>query len=211
MKRLLLLFGILILIISCENDQDDKNVNIPLQEFVLVAGESVNDSIVYKEFNPLILVKGYRHGTDSSYSYDDSIKLDIDFDSQNDIQFNYYMIFEQPSCDCEGIDCCMPWGYADCSIKTLGKIEIACTYYFEYLQPDRLVFGDSIDARLDWQKADKGLIFSIAGMDNKWHDTRYNSFIGFRILKESDTLYGWLRLNTFATDRIELYDCVIEK
>lgn len=211
LKKSIFIIGILILISSCEGGPEEENGNLLLNEFVLFAGESVHDSIVYTEFDPYICVKGFRHGTDSSYYYDDSIKLDLDFDNKNDIQFNYFMEFEQPGCDCEGIDCCMPWGYAYCSIKTMSNIEIACTFYFEHLQPDRLIFGDSIDARIDWHKAEKGIIFSRAGMDNKWNETRYNSFIGYRILKESDTLYGWIRLNTFSADKIEIYDCVIEK
>ena len=93
----------------------------------------------------------------------------------------------------------------------MSNIELACTNFSNNLQPDRLVYGDSIDARLDWQKADMGLIFSRAGMDNKWYENKYNSFNGFRIIEECDTLYGWIRLNTFTSNRIEIHDCVIEK
>jgi hypothetical protein len=35
--------------------------------------------------------------------------------------------------------------------------------------------------------------------------------MGVRLIRESDTLYCWIRLNTHYTDKIEIYDYVIEK
>ncbi|MBD3195857.1 MAG: hypothetical protein GF317_12420 [Candidatus Lokiarchaeota archaeon] len=214
MKKLLILFT-LFLFCSCNKDSCEECNEIEhdtvCSDFILTAGESVHDSINYLEYNPIIKIKGRRFGTDSNYYYQDSIKIDLNNDGNDDLHFKYYQKFVQPSCDCEGIDCCMPWGESLCTVEILSNLELACTDYYG-LNPDRLQYGDTIDSRLTWINDNTKHLFDAWGMtESPWDIDYYNSYMGYRLIEQTDTLYGWIRMNTDYADRIEIYDFVIEK
>lgn len=211
MKKLLIPFTI-ILFYSCDKDSCEVcKETVVYSNFVLTAGEAVHDSIEYLEFNPIKRVKGCRYGTDSNYYYQDSLQIDLDNDGNYDLHFRFYQEFVQPSCDCEGIDCCMPWGESLCTVEILSNLELACTDYYG-LNPDRLQFGDTIDARLTWINDNTKLLFDAWGMsESPWNIDYYNSYMGYRFIEQTDTLYGWIRMNTNYADIIEIYDFVIQK
>jgi len=215
MKKLLIFIS-LILFYSCGKDSCEECKEIESEtstcpNFILTAGESVHDSIIYIEYNPFIKIKGRKYGTDSDYYYKDSFEIDLNNDEIDDLLFRFYQKFVQPSCECEGIDCCTPWGESLCTVEILSNVELACTDYYG-LNPDRLQFGDTIDSRLTWINDNKKHLFDAGGMsESPWDIDYYNSYMGYRFIEQNDTLYGWIRINTHYADIIEIYDYVIEK
>lgn len=200
---------ITLFIICCEDQKDQPNPNRGSNNFILVVGETVHDSLIYREFNPTLKIKGLRIGTDSNYIHKDSLKLDLDKDGTFDIQFAFFSEFHQPKCNCAGIDCCMPWGINICKVQTLNNLELASISASEKV-PKRLIFGDTLENQKSWIKSKEFISFAPMGTPD-WNINYFNSFMGFRIAGQSGIVYGWLRLNTHTSTTIEITDYVIEK
>jgi len=211
MKATTLFFTFFFLLISCEEDNPIENQNPPLDSYTLLAGDVFNDSVIYHEFNPYITVKGRRIGVDTNYVYHDSLWIDLNNDSIYDIYFEYYRSHFQPSCDCEGIDCCMPSDDLFCTIKSKSNIEIATEEIYSFDLPIKFSIGDSIDNRYNWTKTEKSIDFGLVGLASGWNEDSFNSFLGARLITNSDTLYSWIRINTHHLNNIEIYDFAIEK
>lgn len=78
------------------------------------------------------------------------------------------------------------------------------------VQPERLAFGDTIGPKLHWVSYNDYTSFAPDG-PMEWNVNYYNNFMGFRVKNAAETLYGWIRLNTFGSSTIEIYDAVIDK
>jgi|GEM_PF-6505526 len=213
---------------ACKKESNDEHVLLTINEndkFVLVAGDMIDDSLVYKEFEPTKKVKGKRIGTENDFEFRDTFSLDVDLDENPDIRFRYYMQFYQPSCDClaestipEGAnDCCMPMGLIYCCIKAPSPFEIAVTEdLFDGLPEDyvpaKLNSGDTIDNRLTWKSyGDKDVVFAMRPYISEWSEEFTFGYIGFRVVEVTDTLYGWIKVNTNSCGNIELYSHAIER
>jgi len=205
-KKLLPFLFISIILLACNQEQEDNSV---CKNSLLIAGEFDPGCFMHHEFDPPIKILGERVGTDNDFIYNDSVRIDLNFDGADDLQFRYYFEFFQPSCDCEGIDCCMPSGMAFCNVEKLVNIEIASTEFYG-IRPDRLEYGDTIDNQLLWIKEGTEY-FASAGMGGLWSDKMEAGLMGFRLIQDTDTLYGWIRLNTFSCTKIEISDFVIQK
>lgn len=197
---------------GCETDtinERDTTIDEINSKFEVIAGDIISNSTTYFEFDPYITLKGRRIGVDSNYVYSDSIWLDLNNDNINDIYYEYFRSHFQPSCDCDEIDCCMPVDDAACFVKTNSNVEIAAENSNKL--PKTFFVGDTIDKRYNWVRIPDKYNFSLVGMRDKWDTDHYNNFMGIRLIQERDTLYCWIRLNTHYTNKIEIYDYVIEK
>jgi hypothetical protein len=215
MKPYVQLVLLLILASGCKDDETSITVNdsdTTLTNFVLVAGQTIHDSILYRAYNPSIIIKGQRVGTDSNYYYHDSLDVDLDSDGINDINFRYIEEFYQPSCNCDEIDCCMPSGYMISSIKRLSNIELAVIHdeLYDMTLLDRLEFGDTIKNHTLWDNSSLRRIITAWGLETPWNIDYFNSFIGIRFITNRDTLYGWIRMNTYNSNKIEIFDYALE-
>ena len=211
MKTITLFFTFFFLLISCEKDNPVENQNPPNAVYTLIAGDVFNDSIIYHEFNPYITVKGKRIGVDTNFTYHDSLWIDLNNDSIDDIYFEYYRSHFQPSCDCEGIDCCMPSDELYCNVRSKSNIEIATEKVYSFDLPIRFSIGDSIDDRYNWMNFETTHDFGLPGLESAWNEDCFNSFLGIRLKTKKDTLYCWMRINTHHLNSIEIYDFAIEK
>lgn len=197
--------------ISCEKENPIENQLLPNGTYTLIAGEVFNDSIFYHEFDPYITVKGRRMGVDTNYTYNDSVWIDLNNDSIDDIYFEYYRSHFQPSCDCEGIDCCMPSDDLYCIIRTKSNVEIAIEESYSFELPVKFSMGDTIDSRYTWKNFETAHHFGLVGLISGWNEDSFNSFLGIRLKTKSDTLYCWMRINTHYLNSIDIYDYSIEK
>lgn len=147
MKQTLLLTFIGLIMFSCNTTDNEMNT-----EKQILFGEIHPDLVIHTEFETAILIKGDKQGTDTDYSYADSVEIDLNFDGINDIGLNYYQTFYQPDCNSVEIDGCMPFGSAFCKLEILTNVEIACTSYQNKYQPERFTYGDIISKELNWVK-----------------------------------------------------------
>ena len=214
MTKKILLLLLIVFAVSCKEDppieiEDNDSIQA---DFILVAGQIFHDSIRYFEFSPQIVIKGQRYGTDSNYYYNDSLEMDLNLDGINDLKFRYLEEFHQPSCSCEEIDCCMPSGQMRSTIKRLSDIEIAVIQddIYQVIIPARFAVGDTIKNHTIWDYSSYERLITAWGLNSPWDIDYFNSFIGYRFLEDSDTIYGWIRMNTANSTHIEIYDYVIE-
>ncbi|MEX1013953.1 MAG: hypothetical protein WDZ80_02215 [Candidatus Paceibacterota bacterium] len=208
---------IFLLTISCEELTQNSDPIEQKPRFILHAGDAVSDSVNYYEFEPYLIIKGHRNGDENNYFYHDSAQLDLNINGQYDLFFEYYMFYEEYECDTSlsndsvVVDC-FPDADAFCWIKTNENVEIAVDH-FDYfgLLPKKFGTGDEIISNLNWSSMINKNRFSYPGSGDNWDTDEYTKFMGFRICESSDTIYGWIRLNTHYSSRIEIYDYAIEK
>ena len=211
-----ILISIFLLTISCEEEIQNPDLIEPGHEFILQAGDALSDSVIYYEFDPYITVRGSRTGVDTNFYYLDSVQLDLNEDGNFDLFFEYYMYYIDYYCDTSeandsvAVDC-FPDADAFCRIKTSGNVEIALEKTDFGLMPKKFDMGDSIDSRLNWSGLKDKTRFSYPTSLDNWDSDEYTKYMGFRLFENSDTLYGWLRLNTYYSNYIEIYDYAIEK
>lgn len=215
MKQLITIITVILFFQSCNKSNDLLNdETCPLcDNFVLIAGDSIDDSLIYIEFKPIILVKGSRTGTSEHYEYLDSFLIDLNNDTENDLKFLFYENVYDPICDSIDEGCCMPEGYAYCKVANLTNFDIACSYddLLSIYRPSRLNLGDTIDEKLHWISFNKDIEFAIATYPTDWNTAQHDGFMAFRYPNGKDYLYGWIRINTFWGMEIDIYDYAIEK
>ncbi len=211
-----IVISIFLLTFSCEEEVQNPDLVEPGPEFILRAGEALSDPVDYHEFDPYITVRGSRTGVDTNFHYLDSVLLNLNEDSNFDLLFEYYMYYIEYYCDTSGandsvaVDC-FPDADAFCRVKTSGSVEIALEQTYFGLMPKKFDLGDSIDSRQNWSELVDKTRFSYPTSLVNWDTDEYTKFMGFRIFENNDTIYGWIRLNTFYSSRIEIYDYAIEK
>ena len=66
--------------------------------------------------------------------------------------------------------------------------------------PKNFDFGENIDDQINWvSHTYMVLYYNGRNKDEKWHNTN-SGFIAFAVARENDTVYGWIRLNTFSSE-----------
>ncbi len=214
----LLYFIACLLIVCClgceKNDNNDSENGSRCNNLHFIADSVKCEYNAYNQFLPAKIVKGQRIGTEFDYSYKDSLAIDLDLDSNADIQFNYFMSFYQPqNCDTNIIDACMPSGQAFCNLKLLNsQLEIAIQddYHFGK-SPKVFNSSDTIDSYSNWSTDKKIYIISAAGINNGWDNTDTDNYMGIRIKTNSKYKYAWIRLNTEYSNLIRVFEYCIQK
>jgi hypothetical protein len=210
-----IVISIFLLTISCEEEIQNPDLTEPGPEFILQAGDAISDSVIYHEFDPYITVRGSRTGVDTNFYYLDSVQLDLNEDGNYDLLFEYYMYYIEYYCDRSGandsvaVDC-FPDADAFCRIKTNESVEIALEQTYFGLMPKKFDVGDSIDSRHNWSELPNKTRFSYPTSLVNWDTDEYTKYMGFRVIEKNDTIYGWIRLNTYYSSRIEIFDFAIE-
>lgn len=210
-KKLTLLMILMpgVFIITCKENEKDLPEKSG-KDYMITAGLKDTNIVNHLEFEPALQIKGSRIGPDSNYFYKDSVRLDLNRDGIKDVQFRYISEFHQPVYNCEGIDCCAPWGSSRCEIQSLSNLEMASNNQSSN-EPLQLAYGDTINKHLFWARYSGLKMFAAGGLNNGWNTNNNQNFMGFRLIEKSDTVYGWLRLNTPNADKIEIYEIGIEK
>ena len=212
MKQYIPILILGVILFSCKEELLLEEPIIEKPSFILKAGDAINDTLFYHEFDPYISVKGYRVGNDTNYVYHDSARIDINNDESFDLYFEYYLkLVYYPSLE-DSIDVCnFPDVTHHCSLRTSNNIEIAIDSQIGFTMPKVFGMGQTIDNNEEWLALSGETDFSFAGMGDYWDSNHYNNFMGFRQITDTDTLYGWIRINTFNSSKIEIYDFAIEK
>ena len=212
MRRIITLLAIFILGFYSCNKKKDNLIEKTSYKYVLAG---VNTDMLYLDYSPDIIVKGTKVGRETDYLYNDSTSIDLNNDKINDIQINYYKIFQTFTCD-PPLDC-MPNADRKLTIKTLSGFEIACdsttsSYYYSIYFPIGFRTNDTINKSKIW-KSGKGLVlrhdnFSELNGDGFWYE-KDDRYLGFRKIQDNDTIYGWLKIST-KNDSIKIENCAVE-
>jgi hypothetical protein len=184
MKNLLsILVGTVFFLLSCNKEKKETAITKPANTFnYVIAGNTDTSQINYYQFSPVKVLK---------FASQDSI--DFNNDSIYEIVFNCTL----GSFYCDAPGDCFPDPYFDFSVKLANNIQFIDTvekYGGGYI--DTLSLSDTINSKRNWSRH-KQITFFHNGAYSQyglWDNPR-DHYVGFRIFQNTDTLYGWMKVN----------------
>ncbi len=204
---------------GCEKTEENGVDTITLSvKKHFIAGQFIGDSLVSKCFIPVKEVKGSRKGDDLNYTYLDSVLFDVNSDGINDIKFRYFEELVTYNCpppsNPDVVGDCFPVFSKIGAIELLSNVEIAYNvidYPIRVTQAQKFVQGDTISNHTLWTKEKIQMIGNVQSTTpfNSWSIDDYLSFVGIRMINRSDTLYGWIRVNTAYNSKFLISDYAV--
>jgi hypothetical protein len=194
MMRILTTTIILLTLLSCCK----HDVESPRRNFIL-AGKN-GEGMVYKVFNPNIIVSNVSQNKDTSINVDMNNDGKVDF-----VVFSYKKILVQ-SDSTNQIEFC---SYQD---QSGWNYSPSVSYYAGYLT--KFEFTDTIKQSKYWTLSKywtfKGMLLNTYDLNftEDWN-SGVDEYFGIRFIEKKDTLYGWVRVLKSQSGLV-IYDCAYQ-
>jgi hypothetical protein len=198
---LLVLVFVSLIFLSCEKDfERTKNRN------EIIAGEYDSLSMFHYDFNPdRVLIDNEI----ACHEYLGIDSVNIDNNIRWDLKFSYYLYNDiMGECCTDTIGDCIGGVYFEKVIEMTNNYQIH-TDSLDWAKP--LNYGDIIDSKLNWCDKNKVLLFRLSDLSDlgqgywKWSINMDAKYLGIRKIEVSDTVYGWILLDTKETIAIMEY------